>query len=42
MIVEQQRSKEAVEADNAANNALLAENLAKARLTGAPPPLCCH
>ena len=30
-VVEQQRCKEAVEADNAANNAALAENLAKAR-----------
>lgn len=29
--MEQQRCKEAVEADNAANNAALAENLAKAR-----------
>ena len=32
MVVEQQRCKEAIEADNAANQALLAENHAKARL----------
>lgn len=32
MVVEQQRCKEAIEADNAANQALLAENHAKARM----------